>query len=142
MKLEEQLFKLRKKNGKTQEDLAQELSVSRQTISNWETGSAQPTIDKAIALAKLYDISLDELVGHKIKQKKPSLLLQSLVGEVCSIYVEMDYDEKVVYDVGHESVFKNVTVLEVNSHTIQFETKDQVKMLFIDNVVYIEKGNR
>ncbi|WP_303203555.1 helix-turn-helix transcriptional regulator [Raoultibacter timonensis] len=62
----EKLMKLRRKSGMSQQDVANALSVSRQTISNWESGSSAPDIGKAIELAALYRISLDDLVDDEI----------------------------------------------------------------------------
>lgn len=58
------LMLLRKKNGLTQEQLAEKIGVSRQTVANWEKGENTPDISKCIALADLYGISVDDLVGH------------------------------------------------------------------------------
>ena len=62
------LISLRKKAGFTQEQLAEKIGVSRQAIANWEKGENTPDITKCIALAELYGVSVDELVGHS----KPS----------------------------------------------------------------------
>ena len=51
--LEEKLIKLRKKQGYSQQEVADLLSVTRQTISNWECGQATPALDKAAELARL-----------------------------------------------------------------------------------------
>lgn len=56
---------LRKKNHLNQSELATKLNVSRQAISNWETGRNTPDIDTIIKLAHLYHIPLDQLVSHK-----------------------------------------------------------------------------
>ena len=61
------LIALRKKSGYSQQELADLLSLTRQTISNWENGQSAPTFDKAIELAAIYHISLDDLVGHRRK---------------------------------------------------------------------------
>ena len=45
----------------TQEDLAEKLNVSRQTVSEWETGEALPEMDKALELCKIFNCSLDNL---------------------------------------------------------------------------------
>ena len=63
IKIGNRLFKLRKEHGYSQEQLADELNVSRQAISKWERGVASPDTQNLIALAKLYNISLDELLG-------------------------------------------------------------------------------
>ena len=62
MSLSKNLFYLRKKNKITQEELADRLGVSRQSVSKWETGEASPETDKLIALSDFYGVSLDELV--------------------------------------------------------------------------------
>lgn len=69
-KFNERIYALRKANNFTQEEIAQELKVSRQTISNWETGTAQPTIDKVIELANVFDVSMDELIGRSENKTK------------------------------------------------------------------------
>ena len=54
---------LRIKAGLSQEKLAEQLIVSRQAVSKWENGEALPDMENMVALARLYNISLDELVG-------------------------------------------------------------------------------
>lgn len=61
--LGEKLKELRNQNNYSQNALAEELGVSRQTVSYWETGKTQPPVEILITLCKLYQISLDELVG-------------------------------------------------------------------------------
>ena len=58
----ENLQRLRKEKGLSQEDVAQALFVSRQTISKWETDKAEPGVDNLKALAGLYGVSLDRLM--------------------------------------------------------------------------------
>lgn len=62
MKLGNNLFQSRKKCGFSQEDVAEKLGVSRQTISKWETDETMPDIRQAKRLAELYHLSLDELI--------------------------------------------------------------------------------
>ena len=60
------LYELRKKHNLSQEELAEKLGVSRQAVSKWERSEASPDTDNLIALAKIYDLSLDELIyGEK-----------------------------------------------------------------------------
>ena len=56
------LLQLRKEKGLSQEQLAQKLGISRQAVSKWERAEASPDTDNLIQLAKLYGISLDELL--------------------------------------------------------------------------------
>lgn len=58
------LGQLRERYGFTQEQLAEKISVSRQAVSKWECGDAVPDLDNLSALATLYNITLDELVGR------------------------------------------------------------------------------
>lgn len=63
MELNEKLISLRKKNKLTQIQVAEALTVSRQAISNWETGAVLPSTDNLIALSRLYQVPLDHLLN-------------------------------------------------------------------------------
>ena len=69
MKLNENIYNLRKKNGLSQEDLAEQIKVARQTISNWELGETSPNTEQLVLLAKSFNVSVDELIGYKVKSK-------------------------------------------------------------------------
>lgn len=56
------LVELRKKNGLSQEELASKLGLSRQAVSKWERAEASPDTDNLICLAKIYGVSLDEIL--------------------------------------------------------------------------------
>ena len=62
MKLSDKIVRLRKSNGMSQEELADKLGVSRQAISRWEMGTSDPSTSNLFALAKLYGISVEELL--------------------------------------------------------------------------------
>ena len=62
MKIGDQLKKARLGKSMTQEEVAEKLFVSRQSISNWENNKTYPDIGNVIALSDLYEISLDELL--------------------------------------------------------------------------------
>ena len=59
----ERLAKYRKKANMSQEELADKLNVSRQAVSKWERGESSPDTDNLIALASLYNITLDDLLN-------------------------------------------------------------------------------
>ena len=61
----ENFTSLRKMLNISQETLAEKINVSRQTISKWETGESVPDIDKAIKLAEIFNVSLDDLINFK-----------------------------------------------------------------------------
>ena len=69
MSLGSSLFEARKKKGLSQEEVAEKLGVSRQTISKWETEETVPDIYQAKKLAKNYGLSLDELIDTYLDQK-------------------------------------------------------------------------
>ena len=58
------LKSLRKKNQYTQEDIAEKINVSRQSVAKWENGESNPDIESCIKLANLYNVKLDDLVNH------------------------------------------------------------------------------
>ena len=66
MEFNNRLYELRKQKGLSQEELANKLNVSRQTVSKWEIGDSTPDMEKLIALSDLFEISLDELVMGKV----------------------------------------------------------------------------
>lgn len=68
MTLGEKIWKLRKENNITQEQLAATLGVSRQAISKWESDTTYPETDKLIRISKLFDCSLDYLLKDDIKE--------------------------------------------------------------------------
>ena len=70
MKFYEKLFELRKKEGLSQEELAEKVNVSRQTVSKWESGQSSPEMDKLLILSHLFNISIDELVGKQKDEEK------------------------------------------------------------------------
>ena len=61
----ENLVSLRRINHMSQEELAEKIGVSRQTISKYETGEALPDIEKCKALADLFDVSMDDMVNYE-----------------------------------------------------------------------------
>lgn len=62
MKLGEKIYQLRKMSGMTQEQFAEKLNVSRQTISKWESGSTSPDLESIVKLSKMFHVSLDDLL--------------------------------------------------------------------------------
>lgn len=63
LKIAEKLQAHRKAHGYSQEELADLLNVSRQAVSKWERGEASPDTDNLIALAKIYNITIDQLIN-------------------------------------------------------------------------------
>lgn len=62
MDFSEKLLNLRKANNMTQEQLAEKLDVSRQSISKWESGQVTPDIEKIVAISAVFDVTTDYLL--------------------------------------------------------------------------------
>jgi transcriptional regulator with XRE-family HTH domain len=65
----QRLTNLRKQHNMTQNDIAQKLNISYQAVSKWENDITSPDIDSLIALADIFEISVDELLGRKQEEK-------------------------------------------------------------------------
>ena len=69
MLLGEKILQLRKKSGLSQEELGEEVGVTRQTISNWELGETQPNPDQLKKLSKTFNVSVDEIIDNDIQNE-------------------------------------------------------------------------
>lgn len=84
METKEILLKLRTEAGLSQEELSQKLFVTRQAVSRWETGETIPNTDTLKQLSKLYDVSINTLLGSPRK----------LICQCCGIPLEDDIMSK------------------------------------------------
>jgi len=69
MNIGEKLFELRKSKNLTQDDVAEKLNITRQTVSKWETNQSTPDFDKIVPLCELFEISTDELLKGEKKEE-------------------------------------------------------------------------
>ena len=108
--IQDKLVTLRKRTGMSQQEVADAIGVTRQTISNWELGQGSPTLDRAAELARLYDVSLDDLANDEVdvvsserKTARRDLhVIRSFVGKTVTIELaddECDLSEAAVLDV-------------------------------------------
>ena len=67
MEIGKKIMDLRKKQGLSQEELAEKVGVARQTISKWELGETSPDLKQSKELSKIFNVSLDELTDNDIK---------------------------------------------------------------------------
>lgn len=92
--LSENLKKIRKDNNLSQEQLAEKLGVSRQSVSKWENGEAYPEMDKVLQLCKMFNLNIDELLNQDIKEvnenKQRKIYVDKYVGDF------LDYITKVI----------------------------------------------
>lgn len=69
MQFGEKLQMLRKNKGYSQEELADLLGVTRQSVSKWESGSTYPEMDKLLSLCKIFNVSLNDLTNEEVKKE-------------------------------------------------------------------------
>lgn len=121
MEFNNRLYKLRKQSGMSQEELANRLNVSRQTISKWEVGDSTPDLEKLVAISDLFHVSLDELVtGEESKKadeeksddKKNELNDNSNEGKNKTDVLSM-LDEKVLTDENKKKAKKGLKIAAI-----------------------------
>lgn len=90
MKFIEKIIQARKAKALTQEDLAEAVGVSRQAVSKWETGEANPDLDKLISICKVLDLSMDYLCLDKqpeitveLPQPQKPKMARYLIAGIC-----------------------------------------------------------
>jgi len=71
MILADKIIELRKKNGWSQEQLAEQMDISRQSVSKWESGMSIPDLDKIIKMSNLFGVSTDYLLKDEIEEMQP-----------------------------------------------------------------------
>lgn len=94
MTLGQKLTKLRKENNYTQEQLAEILGVSRQSISKWESDSAYPETEKLLRLGRMYHCSMDYLLKDEIESPDAAPAASPAPVEVKVVYQRFSYERK------------------------------------------------
>ena len=91
MSLGSSLAQARRKSGRTQEEAAEKLGVSRQTISKWELDETLPDINQSKKLAVFYHLTLDQLIGFDVEAAELERLLNeflhSLPERECNVFL-------------------------------------------------------
>lgn len=121
MALNDNLQLLRKQHNLSQEDLAEKLNVSRQSISKWESGNGLPEMENLITLSKLFDVDLDTLIKgniendtlKKIYEKESKIFASAIAIGVASIILVVTFAEKLEQLVNGPSIFFLVLGLAV-----------------------------
>ena len=73
MILADKITEERKKNGWSQEELADKLGVSRQAVSKWESAGSTPDLQRVIQLAQLFDVSTDYLLRDEVVRQEETI---------------------------------------------------------------------
>lgn len=91
----DRLKELRKKNNIKQEDLAEKIKVTQNTVSNWECNTAKPDVDTIILLSKIFNVSTDYLLGLEDAEIKKIERINQLLREtnIIDTYDNLDEEE-------------------------------------------------
>ena len=81
MKLSDKIIKYRKSNGWSQEEFAEKLNVSRQTISRWENGTALPDAQNILHISKLFNMTTDYLLNDDYDSDRDIPVVQTVAKE-------------------------------------------------------------
>lgn len=92
MNFAENLMALRRQRGWSQEELGSQIGVTRQTVSKWEMGQSTPELEKLVELSKLFQISIDQLVGlEKTEEEGLASSYCQVRSEVWSLGIYYEY---------------------------------------------------
>lgn len=106
------LQNLRKKNGYSQEELAEKIGISRQAVSKWERAEASPDTDNLILLARLYGVTLDELLNTE------SIPMPNSEGiSLSKDYYTSTSDDGEIYPEGHPRHSNWENPADINNHS-------------------------
>ena len=146
MLLGEKLKKLRKARGLSQEQLADQLNVSRQAISKWELGESIPDTENLILLSKFYGVSIDYLLLNELNisseletKRSPSLpififgMSGLIIGLILSIVLWCTYQSILMASIGLIIQIISVTVVLIK----QSELSSQLQRLFLMSSVWM-----
>ena len=93
MTIGEKIYQLRKSKGLSQEELADELNISRQSVSLLETNQTVPQIDYLLELSKVFEVSLDELCNNKVYSNEVDVD-ENVLKPISSSHLE--YNENII----------------------------------------------
>lgn len=119
MTLVEQIKHYRKQAGLSQEKMAEKIGVSRQAITKWENGTGTPDIANLMAIADLFQISVDELLSNEKSEKKQA---------------EYIYESRTEYDIDHK---KDYDINLGGAHTVELKSYEGEKIVvtLLSNVI-------
>ena len=88
MNLSDNLKRIRKENNLSQEQLADKLGVSRQSVSKWESGLAYPEMDKVLQICKMFGLNVDELLNQDLKQVEENKQSKSNLNKIVDEFLD------------------------------------------------------
>ncbi len=110
MKLAEKIYQERRKLGLSQEQFAEQMDISRQAVSKWESGQSMPDLDKIVVMSQIFGVSTDYLL------KEEETIPEEFVGGVESdLYRELDEEVTMKYEEKPE-LLQELSVEEIHSY--------------------------
>lgn len=104
MNLKDNLKRIRKENNLSQEELAEKLNVSRQSVSKWEQGITYPEMDKMLEICKLFNVNIDDLINGDIKESNNTKQVKNSINKFIESF--LGYVTKTI-DMFSSMKFKN-----------------------------------
>lgn len=141
MTIGEKIVSLRKKYNFTQEKLSEKINVSRQTLSNWESDITSPDLKQASILAKIFKISLDELVSNNVEfECKDNLKNNQIFSKLINKTAYLNFDDE-FFDLDINLFDTPVKILSINNDFVKIEyqknKKTQIKLIDMDSIISI-----
>lgn len=138
----DKLYALRRHAGMSQQEVATAIGVTRQTIGNWELGQASPSLDKAALLARLYGVTLDDLVSDEVEVVSSGKaagrdlhVLRSLVDSTCTVELESEVVSGAkILDVTDGWMRVRATTKKATFGKPRMETQDVVRLIDLADV--------
>ena len=136
MVIGEKITELRKKYNYTQENLAERIGVTRQTLSNWESNITSPDLNQASLLCKELKININDLLDNELEldvKDNSNSILNKLVGN--KVILNFDYNNYYDMDIEYQG---KVKVLSIDDEFIKVEVtkgKQKINKLIDMNLV-------
>lgn len=142
MTIGEKIISLRKKYNFTQEKLAEKIDISRRTLSSWEGDITSPDLKQASILAKIFKISLDELVSNNVEfECKDNLKNKQIFSKLINKTAYLNFDDEFL-DLDINLFDTPVKILSINDDFIKIEyqkkKKIQIKLIDMDLITSIK----
>ena len=112
MTIGENILKFRKQKGMSQEELAEKLNVSRQSISLWETNQTVPQIDYLMELSKIFNVTLDELCSNEVVEKDENK--EPIINPICETKFEFTKEKVSEIIVTVQRLPRILTLIAIN----------------------------
>lgn len=128
MTFSEKLLNLRTERGYSQEYLAEQLGVSRQSISKWELGTTLPEIDKLIIISDFFDVSIDYLLKSNVKLQQDDSFDRVVLKFLASAQ-DMDEISKELVDIIKDGVIDSEEMIRMASI---IDTLDEISRIIAE----------